>query len=90
MKAPRLKLLFVHADAAVSPCICVNLGTGEQEVAEWVAEASRKSYLSLLESCNRSRTSIKSCMPRNKEAASRIMPPQSGIHVHTATDLLTI
>lgn len=50
MKAPRLKLLFVHADAAVSPCscmcVCVCRGKGEAEVAEWVAEASRKSYLS--------------------------------------------
>lgn len=68
--------------------LCVCRGEGEGEVAEWVAEASRKSYLSWLESCNRSRTSIKSCMRRNKEAASRIMPPESGIHIHTGTDRL--
>lgn len=75
----------------LSLCVYVCVGArGARWVAEWVAEASRKSYLSLLESCNRSRTSIKSCMRRNKEAASRIMPPQSGIHVHTATDWLTI
>lgn len=30
VKAPRLKLLFVHADAAASLCICVSLGKGSE------------------------------------------------------------